>query len=65
MMRDCVTVYVKLSLLDASDIVMACNRVAFLDGIDGDVRMNLVRLANEVKSISDKAVFDFYHDSHI
>lgn len=65
MMRDCVTVCVKLSLRDASDIVMACNRVAFLDGIDGDVRMNLVRLANEVKCISDKAVFDFYHDSHI
>ena len=65
MMRDCVTVCVKLSLRDASDIVMACNRDAFLDGIDGDVRMNLVRLANEVKRISDNAVFDFYHDSQI
>lgn len=65
MMRDCVTVCVKLSLRDASDIVMACNRVAFLDGIDGDVRMNLVRLANELKGLSDKAVFGFYHDSHI
>lgn len=65
MMRDCVTVCVKLSLRDASDIVMACNRVAFLDGIDGDVRMNLVRIAKEVEYISDKAVFDFYHDSHI
>lgn len=65
MMRDCVTVCVKLSLRDASDILMACNRVAFLDGINCGVRMNLVRLAKEVECISDKAVFDFYHDSHI
>ena len=65
MMRDCVTVYVKLSLREVSDIVMACRRTAFLDGIDGDVRINLVRLSNELENLSDKAAFNFYHDSSI